>query len=122
MLIPFASLYVDIYDLLIQDTYKYFKAFNLSDSDCEIISAFIVFNYGNYEDFKDFLFAHNDRFALKTYLCNYLGAQLREWKRNYSINQSFRRELIPALNSTSDEELSILAQKILAIQGLSIFR
>jgi len=64
------ELFGDIYKLLVQNTVDYLKGYNFSDVDATILAVFLIHTYGNHEDFKDFLFVHNDRFGLPAYLCN----------------------------------------------------
>ena len=119
------ELFGDIYKLLFQNTKDYLVGKFFGEDDAKILAVFLIHTYGNHEDFKDFLFVHNDRFGLPAYLCNRLHDELKQWKTGFlkdklevdrarlSYDTSFTR----ALNETSDVHIQVLSLQLLAIES-----
>ena len=119
------ELFGDIYKLLFQNTKDYLIGKFFGEDDAKILAVFLIHTYGNHEDFKDFLFVHNDRFGLPAYLCNRLHDELKQWKIDFlkdklevdrarlSYDTSFTR----ALNETSDVHIQVLSLQLLAIES-----
>ena len=119
------ELFGDIYKLLFQNTKDYLVGKFFGEDDAKILAVFLIHTYGNHEDFKDFLFVHNDRFGLPAYLCNRLHDELKQWKIGFlkdklevdrarlSYDTSFTR----ALNETSDVHIQVLSLQLLAIES-----
>ena len=119
------ELFGDIYKLLFHNTKDYLVGKFFGEDDAKILAVFLIHTYGNHEDFKDFLFVHNDRFGLPAYLCNRLHDELKKWKIDFlkdklevdrarlSYDTSFTR----ALNETSDTHIQVLSLQLLAIES-----
>lgn len=119
------ELFGDIYKLLVQNTVDYLRGYSFSDDDAKILAVFLIHSYGNHEDFKDFLFVHNDRYGLPAYLCNRLHDELKQWKMDFlkdklevdkarlSYDTSFTR----ALNETSATHIQVLSLQLLSIES-----
>ena len=119
------ELFGDIYKLLFHNTKDYLVGKFFGEDDAKILAVFLIHTYGNHEDFKDFLFVHNDRFGLPAYLCNRLHDELKKWKIDFlkdklevdrarlSYDTSFTR----ALNETSDVHIQVLSLQLLAIES-----
>ena len=119
------ELFGDIYKLLFHNTKDYLVGKFFGEDDAKILAVFLIHTYGNHEDFKDFLFVHNDRFGLPAYLCNRLHDELKQWKIDFlkdklevdrarlSYDTSFTR----ALNETSDVHIQVLSLQLLAIES-----
>ena len=64
--IQYADIFFDIYEMLLADTNNHLKAemkryqFQTSENDNQILSHFIVFNYGHYNDFRNLIFDNRD--------------------------------------------------------------
>ena len=64
--IQYADVFFDIYEMLLADTNNELKAemkqyqFQNSENDYQILSYFIVFNYGHYNDFRNLIFGNRD--------------------------------------------------------------
>ena len=49
------DLFVDIYDLLVDDTKIYLNGYGLLDDEADILSVFVVQKFGNHEDLEKYL-------------------------------------------------------------------
>ena len=122
---PYKNLITDVYDLMAKNTTDFLLAHNIIGSEANLLSLFIIQNYGNYLDFQSYLIVNKRYFDLQSYLCNYLGNQIKNWYDNYTQGSNYKNISNDVSNITSDAVLdnflSKLAHKLLAINGKKIF-
>ena len=121
---PYKDLLTDVYDLMAKNTTDFLQAHNIIGSEANLLSLFIIQNYGNYLDFQSYLIVNKRYFDLQSYLCNYLGNQIKNWYDNYTQGSNYKNISNDVSNITDDAVdnfLSKLAHKLLAINGKKIF-
>ena len=119
------ELFGDIYKLLVQNTKDYLLGYNFSNDDAKILAVFLIHTYGNHEDFKDFLFVHNDRYGLPAYLCDRLHNELKQWKTEFLKDKlevdrarlNYDTTFSRALNDTTDTHIQVLSLQLLSIES-----